>query len=487
MDALGDLLVRGGRGSRGRGDHRRPRRTASTARPSPPSALSCRASSRGDGPPLVAPATSCPPPTAGSPSTSPARPTASSSRHGSATTPTTWEQVVATRPTAALLAAALPLGLPVATPGECTTRPGLRRPHPPFFVESAVPGTGRIRRRTSSPGCTGRSDGDVGGAVVARLSGMAGAEVVKVEDPRRPEARHGSPELFRRLHDGHRFVEAPIDSAEVRDLVRGADVVLESRPARALPQAGLDREAIAAETGCVWVSITGYGLDGGDRPAFGDDAAVAGGLLTWTDDGPVFCGDAVADPVTGMLATVGALEALRRGGPWIVDAGLAPVRRGARSCSLTTSGCPTTPPAPRVEAAMARNPLPRRPCSTCSAAPRACPSTTRWRSSRAPYSDLLAGPEFARWLTDRGPMPPAGVGRRARAARARRRRAPRHAQPARAPQRLHRGDARCAGRSAGARGRRPRAPRDARRRRSVVLQRRRPGRVRHDARRRHRP
>lgn len=163
------------------------------------------------------------------------------------------------------------------------------------------------------------------GPLCARLLGMAGAEVVKVEDPRRPDAaRQGAAELFRRLHEGHAVVHAAIDSAEVRELVRHADVVLESARPRALPQAGLDREAIAAATGCVWVSITGHGLDGGDRAAFGDDAAVAGGLVGWTDDGPVFCGDALADPATGLLATVGALEALRRGGPWIVDAGLAP-------------------------------------------------------------------------------------------------------------------------------------------------------------------
>jgi crotonobetainyl-CoA:carnitine CoA-transferase CaiB-like acyl-CoA transferase len=163
------------------------------------------------------------------------------------------------------------------------------------------------------------------GPLCARVLGLAGAEVVKVEDPRRPDAaRTGAPELFRRLHEGHRFIEAPIDSAEVRELVRGADVVLESARPRALPQVGLDREAIAAATGCVWVSITGHGLEAGDRSAFGDDAAVAGGLVGSTEDGPVFCADALADPATGLFAAVGALEALRRGGPWIVDAGLAP-------------------------------------------------------------------------------------------------------------------------------------------------------------------
>jgi hypothetical protein len=231
-----------------------------------------------------------------------------------------WRAVVATRTTAHLIERATLLGLAVAAPGETTLRPCLRRPHG-FSVQGAA---------KSAAGCTENVrvvdlTAMWAGPLCARILGLAGAEVVKVEDPRRPDAaRVGSPELFRRLHDGHRLVEAPIGSAEVRDLVMAADVVLESARPRALPQVGLDRETIAAETGCVWVSITGHGLDGGDRSAFGDDAAVAGGLVGWTDDGPVFCGDALADPVTGLFAAVGALEALRRGGPWIVDAGLAP-------------------------------------------------------------------------------------------------------------------------------------------------------------------
>jgi hypothetical protein len=232
-----------------------------------------------------------------------------------------WRAAVATRGTTHLIERATLLGLAVATPGETTRRPGLRRPFP-FWVQSGP---------QRGPDCTQNLKvvdltAMWAGPLCARLLGMAGAEVVKVEDPARPDAaREGAPELFRRLHDGHRIVRAPIGSTEVRELVLGADVVLESARPRALPQVGLDREAIANETGCVWVSITGHGLDGGDRAAFGDDAAVAGGLVDWTgDDEPAFCGDALADPITGLYATIGALEALRRGGPWIVDAGLAP-------------------------------------------------------------------------------------------------------------------------------------------------------------------
>jgi hypothetical protein len=231
-----------------------------------------------------------------------------------------WQAAVSRRRTAELVERATLLGLPVAAPGECAARPLLRRPHT-FSARSGPSGGPHRDENVKVVDLTAMW----AGPLCARLLGMAGAEVVKVEDPRRPDAaRLGAPELFRRLHDGHRVVRAPIDSTEVRVLVLGADVVLESARPRALPQAGLERDTIAAETGCVWVSITGHGLDGGDRAAFGDDAAVAGGLVGLLDDGPVFCADALADPVTGLYATIGALEALRRGGPWIVDTGLAP-------------------------------------------------------------------------------------------------------------------------------------------------------------------
>ena len=60
--------------------------------------------------------------------------------------------------------------------------------------------------------------------------------------------------------------------------------------------------ACAAAGSAVWVSITGYGRDGpaAQRVAFGDDAAVAGGLIGGDRTDPVFCADAVADPLAGL-------------------------------------------------------------------------------------------------------------------------------------------------------------------------------------------
>ena len=58
------------------------------------------------------------------------------------------------------------------------------------------------------------------------------------------------------------------------------------------------------------------------RVAFGDDAAAAAGLVGWYNDRPNFVGDAIADPATGLLATIAALSAAKCGGSWLLDAAL---------------------------------------------------------------------------------------------------------------------------------------------------------------------
>src|SRR5439155_480481 len=63
----------------------------------------------------------------------------------------------------------------------------------------------------------------------------------------------------------------------------------------------------------VWLSITGYGQEDA-RVAFGDDAAVGGGLVVEDAAGPCFCADAVADPLTGLFAADACLAALADGG-----------------------------------------------------------------------------------------------------------------------------------------------------------------------------
>ena len=82
-----------------------------------------------------------------------------------------------------------------------------------------------------------------------------------------------------------------------------------------------------------------------DRVAFGDDAAAAGGLVVWDGEGPCFCGDAVADPLSGMAAAAAALAALEQGGRWVLDVSMADVAAG---CRVATSPAGGPPPAARA-------------------------------------------------------------------------------------------------------------------------------------------
>ena len=108
----------------------------------------------------------------------------------------------------------------------------------------------------------------------------------------------------------------------VHHLVSAADVVVESSRPRVMGQWGVDVEALV-DAGTVWTSITGYGRTGprSSGVAFGDDAAVSGGLLL--EDPVGFVADAVADPVTGLLAAVLTLAALGSGRGHLVDLSLA--------------------------------------------------------------------------------------------------------------------------------------------------------------------
>ncbi|MFF4272816.1 CoA transferase [Streptomyces sp. NPDC001536] len=168
------------------------------------------------------------------------------------------------------------------------------------------------------------------GPLCAHLLGRAGARVVKVESTRRPDgARAGNRRFYDWLHAGHESVAVDFTTAEGRtalaELVSEADVVIEASRPRALAQLGLAAERLDHRAGKVWVSITGYGRRHPERVAFGDDAAVAGGLVAWSDQGPVFCGDAIADPLTGLVGALGAFTALAQGGGELIDVSMREV------------------------------------------------------------------------------------------------------------------------------------------------------------------
>jgi crotonobetainyl-CoA:carnitine CoA-transferase CaiB-like acyl-CoA transferase len=185
------------------------------------------------------------------------------------------------------------------------------------------------------------------GPLCANVLGLTGARVLKVESPRRPDgARQGPPAFFDLLHGGHESVALDLTTADgrvqLRRLLATADVVIEASRPRALAAIGASHEDLrAAAWNGVWLSITGHGRHGvgADRVAFGDDAAVAGGLVCRADGGAItFCADAVADPATGLLGAAAVLRALAGGRSGLIAVSLA------STAAHLTAGVHANPP-----------------------------------------------------------------------------------------------------------------------------------------------
>ena len=207
----------------------------------------------------------------------------------------------------------------------------------PAAVAGREPAKSVAVRRAGEPGDAPRFVLDLSamwaGPLCARILRGAGWRVLKVEDARRPDgARFGPPRFYSELHAGIPAVRLDFASAagrsELARLASQAGIVVESSRPRALRRLGLIAEEwLTTAPGRVWVSVTGYGRDDPQqRVAFGDDAAVAGGLTGSLPDGtPVFCGDAIADPLTGLHAGLAALAAVAAGGGFLIDAAMAGV------------------------------------------------------------------------------------------------------------------------------------------------------------------
>ena len=154
-----------------------------------------------------------------------------------------------------------------------------------------------------------------------------------------PPGRHPGrrPQFFDWINAGKLSYCVDFDrqADELRALLAVADVVIEgSRPA-ALARRRLGPDDLPPRAGRIWLRITGYeGCSG--RPAFGDDAAVAGGLVGGSADDPVFCGDAIADPLTGLEATRAVNQSLGRGGGELIEVSMAAV-------AATYAALPTVP------------------------------------------------------------------------------------------------------------------------------------------------
>jgi len=241
----------------------------------------------------------------------------------------------ATRLMSAITERAGLLDIPAAALGEAPATP---------------PRIRRIGSRASVRGLAGLLVADLSsmwaGPLCGQLLERAGATVVKVESPRRPDGTRRGNRAFFDWINGEKLsycLDFDREADELRALLEVSDIVIEgSRPA-ALTRRRLGPDDVSPRAGRIWLRITGYGEQSG-RSAFGDDAAVAGGLVGASIEGPVFCGDAVADPLAGLEATLAVAESLGRGGGELIEVSMAAV--AATYAALPTGPSESVHPAP---------------------------------------------------------------------------------------------------------------------------------------------
>ena len=172
--------------------------------------------------------------------------------------------------------------------------------------------------------------GPFAGQILADL----GADVIKVENPAGgDDTRHWGPP-FVTGKDGENLsasyyhcanrskrsialdLKNGADVATLRELVNGADILIENFKVGGLKKYGLDWESLRhVNPKLVYCSITGFGQDGPYAPRAGYDFIVQGmsGLMSMTgepDGAPQKSGMAVADLFTGLYAVIAVQSAL---------------------------------------------------------------------------------------------------------------------------------------------------------------------------------
>jgi hypothetical protein len=236
-------------------------------------------------------------------------------------------QVVANRSCCDLLHRGRLLGLPVAA-----ALPATAAPQPWFTVHS---------RGQSGPAVSASARPLVvdlsalwAGPLCSHLLQLAGARVIKVESSQRLDGGRGAAAFFDLLNADKASVVLDLSAAQGRQqlsaLLKQADIVIEGSRPRALRQLGIDADdLVRTSPGLIWLGISGYGRSEpqANWVAFGDDAAVAAGVAAAAGEPPLFCGDALADPLTGLHGALLALAFWRAGTAVLLDLSLCAIAR----------------------------------------------------------------------------------------------------------------------------------------------------------------
>lgn len=167
------------------------------------------------------------------------------------------------------------------------------------------------------------------GPWAGQLLADLGAEVVKIERPGEgddtrhwgpPFAADGNAAYFHACNRGKTSlaldIATPDGQARVRELVAGADILIENYKVGGLVKYGLDYASLSAiNPRLIYCSITGFGQDGPYANRAGYDFIIQGmgGAMSLTgepDGPPQKAGVAYADIFTGLYATVAILSAV---------------------------------------------------------------------------------------------------------------------------------------------------------------------------------
>lgn len=175
------------------------------------------------------------------------------------------------------------------------------------------------------------------GPLATSLLGLAGAQVIKVESPMRPDGMRGGHKGFYDVLNACKdcvalnFREAE-DLQKLKVLLHKADVVIEASRPRALRQLGIVAEDfVSQKPGKIWARLTAYGQSE-NRIGFGDDIGISAGLSTTMEqahDEPCFVGDAIADPINGLHLALAIQASLNQGGGAVIDLAMRDVLRYA--------------------------------------------------------------------------------------------------------------------------------------------------------------
>lgn len=160
-----------------------------------------------------------------------------------------------------------------------------------------------------------------------------GAEVIKVEPPGGEISRQVSDSYFASLNRGKRSLCLDLASesgqAKLAELVADSHALLVNMKPSVIRRLGLTYEALSRfNPKIVCVAMTGFGLDGGDDPAFDYVIQAATGVAAMTGDPdgpPTLPGYSSADNSTGLTAALGLLAMIVSGRGGQIDVSLRDV------------------------------------------------------------------------------------------------------------------------------------------------------------------